>query len=719
MVAVVALAVGLAVGFVAGASRDAPTARGASPRAAEPIAREPLPDVRPTGDSALASALRELPVPAVERGNGTITGRVARTDGTPVPGVTVRATYQPRNHWRERADGPPPPPDIEEEVRRFVARLQRDRMTTVDTTTDRDGRYSLAGLVDGTYSVLGYLAGYRLTPLGHEAWQAKPGSTVDFQAEPVVEVSFDVLLPDGTPAQEATISFKTQRGTSSQAWGREEPRLLVAPGSYACDAEVSGEGRSDEASLDLREGAPAPPVLLRLKSRPGLRGTVSCARDLPFQHMSVYALAFVTEKPPGAEPLVSDGRSAWVQRGGRYQLPDLPRGRYLVGAGVDRIILVTRIVDIADRMETCDFAIETIDPSLYVVVRVFDPAGKPLRDVTFNTSYRVESGSSSGGSTVANRPDGSYLVFHHGHTMAEGGTYFVTAQSPVYGKKVASYKRGETAELLIRFGEPASLDVTVAGFAASEQAGALTVSLTRARSGENERFANPNESKALDSEGRVAFGPVEPGDYDVTLRIRASQHDTLPAGARRVTLAVGKNAVSLPMPRIQSLAVIDPDGKPGQSLALVPEAEGENNYWSRARARLDDERRALFSAVPEGRYQLRRDGGRFDGAMRVTIPGPAEITFRPAPFTAARVILSDADGAWAKAGFLDGDLIVAIDGDELESPEDLQLGMVLLRTKDKATVTILRAGGRVDLRVAPRELFSGEGRGGRVEWATR
>ncbi|MFI5402422.1 MAG: hypothetical protein ACHQ1G_05755, partial [Planctomycetota bacterium] len=59
-VAVLALAVGLGVGYLLGSTREAATPARAAPQA--PALPAPPPEVRPTGDTPLAQALRELPV---------------------------------------------------------------------------------------------------------------------------------------------------------------------------------------------------------------------------------------------------------------------------------------------------------------------------------------------------------------------------------------------------------------------------------------------------------------------------------------------------------------------------------------------------------------------------------------------------------------------------------------------------------------------------------
>lgn len=718
IVLLLVLATGLGVGYLLGVSKQ-PAAPARAGHAPLPL-REPPPAIRPAGDTSLAKALRDLPLPHVDGGSGTITGRITRPDGTPVAGVTVSATASTDHEGRVLADGPPPPPDIEEEVRRFVADLQQRQMSAVEAVTGSDGRYALSGLTDRAHDVQGYLAGFRVGAVpGTDSSRARPGATVDFTADAVVEVAFEVLLPDGATVPDATIHLKWGSTSSAHPWSRDGPRIRVSPGNYVCTAE-HGEGdyRSDPVPLELREGAPAlPTVLLRLRSRSGIRGTLSLTKDFPFPDASVCALAYTGEKAPDAALLGEQGKQDWTtaDRGFRYQILDLPAGRYLVGVELGLAVVTTRVVDVGDRIETCDFAIDAIDPGLYVALRVLDPAGKPVLDATFGTGYRSDGRSSfSSGGTMAMRPDGSYVVFHHAHSGEEGGTYFITAESPRYGKKEVGYRRAETKELVVRFLEAATVELAISGFASSEHAGALTVGLTSATTGED-AFGRWSDTQAPDPEGRITLGPVETGDYDLTLYAgRGERWEALPAETRRITLVPGKNAVSLPMPRLYSLAVADPEGKPGGSLALDIEAR----HGMSLRARLDDTGRAVFAPLPEGRYQLRR-GDDATGAMRVTLPGPAEIVFRPQPYNALRVTVTDAGSVWAKAGFQDGDMVVAIDGDELESLDELRLAHAALPAKDRVTLAVLRGGSRIELRVNARELFGGSATGGRVEWATR
>jgi hypothetical protein len=691
---VLALAVGLGVGYLLGASGGTvPPARAAS--SAPP---EPSPESR--GRTPFEEALPAFPSGPVERGTGTITGRALRADGAPLSGVTVRGTPSPVRR------------DPDEGVRRLVADLEARHAGIVEAVTGSDGGYTLAGLAGRPYDVSARLAGYRFTS---DVPRARPGGTVNFRAQEALEISFDVTMPDGTPAPDATIHLKAGGRTTAYAWSREAPRVLLPLGNFLCFAE-HGEGscRSEETPLLVR--APAPPmVFLRLNGRTGLRGAVFFGKDLMFEDVSVKAMTFTGRDPPDPARLEdADGHSDWAtaDRGFRYQLLDLPPGRYLVGVEIQSTIVATKVVDVGDGIGTCDFVIEALDPSLFVVVRVLDPKGDPVADPTFELGYRSEgSSSSSGGNEFPMQPDGSYLVVHHSSGRKPGGTWWIAAESETHGRKEVEYKRGDVKEIVIRFGETATVELTIAGFAGADGADMLTAALVPAAADASDRFHHGMDSTAPDAEGCVRLGPVETGEYDVTLYTGSEDRMRLRAGTKRVTLVPGANPVTMPMPRLYTVTVRDPERKP-DTLTSLEAPDG--NYFDGVADEVD---RVVFTALPEGRYRLARTDDA-TGAMRITLPGPTEVVFRKQPFDAFRVIFENPENAWANAGFLDGDLIVAVDGNELDSPEELRTAEAALRAADKATLGILRAGGRVTLTVNPKELFADD-LGAWIEWSIR
>ena len=71
------------------------------------------------------------------------------------------------------------------------------------------------------------------------------------------------------------------------------------------------------------------------------------------------------------------------------------------------------------------------------------------------------------------------------------------------------------------------------------------------------------------------------------------------------------------------------------------------------------------------------------------------------PFTPAEVGEVQADSPAAAAGLVPGDRIVAVDGDPIESFEELQ-AIVRGHPEQTLTFTIERAGERLDVRMTPR-----------------
>jgi S1-C subfamily serine protease len=105
--------------------------------------------------------------------------------------------------------------------------------------------------------------------------------------------------------------------------------------------------------------------------------------------------------------------------------------------------------------------------------------------------------------------------------------------------------------------------------------------------------------------------------------------------------------------------------------------------------------------------------------MRITLPGPAEVVYKPQPHDAMRVMVSDPEDPLAIAGFEDADVIVAIDGKQWESAEELEAACEALPAKETATLSLLRCGVAMQLRIKPKELFGEYGVAGRFLWALR
>ena len=86
-------------------------------------------------------------------------------------------------------------------------------------------------------------------------------------------------------------------------------------------------------------------------------------------------------------------------------------------------------------------------------------------------------------------------------------------------------------------------------------------------------------------------------------------------------------------------------------------------------------------------------------AMRLTVAGDSEVRFEEALLDALRVSIRDSSGALARAGLRDGDLIVMIDGKEIESHARASVLLAAAPGAGTTPVVVLRAGARLPLDV--------------------
>lgn len=711
---VVALAVGGGIGYLYGVSRsDGSHARAAAPRTGTSPATPER--IRPHGDSDLARALRALPLPQVGLGSGRIAGTVRDEEGNGVASVTVRAVRVFDQPPRNDDGSPPATPDLEAAVGEFVHDFQRRAMTTVEAVTDSDGKYVLEGLAaNAEYTLRAYLVEHEVRPAGSSPkYRFRPGETADWIARSVASLRVDVLLPDGRRPDSALIHCKRGNETSTRMWNQGRPEIRLVPGRYELSATAKDgpeEFKADAVGYEVSPGRNERTAVFRLRGSPGIRGEVRFKNGMKFRTARVYALRFAGDTPPSEEQLSKRGKETWVWfgEGGdkSYAFQDLPPGRYLVGVGARRGILFhTEVADVGNRMTTCDLEVTRIDPEDYVVLHVFGPNGEPVTDLDIDTSYETSTSSSSGGGTWARRDDGAYIVFHHGHDFEDGGTYKIEATSKEYGRKSVSYKRGETHELEIHFRAAAQMEVEVRGFADHPHATSFTFALIA------KDDDSPVQSKAPDATGALTLGPLETGEYELVTYVSEEAHERIVAERQAVTLRPGTNRITVALPRLYPLTIM---ADAGTQLLLSRIDDAERGRMAK---KCNDNGRAAFAALPAGRYQI-LSWGPGGGQMEVTLPGPALVTFKPGKLDALRVTVTDPAGTIAKAGFQDGDLVIALGGKEFENLSQLQMLMASAMGKKEVTFTVLRGGQQLELTVKIQDMMRGA-QGGRLDPAKR
>jgi hypothetical protein len=343
----------------------------------------------------LAAVLESLPPLPVERGTGTITGRVLAADGSPLEGALVRASAQWPQDWRGSSlthGEPPPERTLEELVRARIEELRRAFGNRIVTRTDAEGRYVLSGLVDTQYYVVAYLQGFALEPSGRVV---KPGATLDFRASPLLDVPVVVLEPDGRMAASATVHVMSENDGHAReaAWSPAVPNLPLRSGRHTLWATAGEQYDSNQVRTTIAGDAPLAPVTMQLKVRAGILGRILVPADeAPFS-LEVYVLQVKPGTRPDPKLLRSAGTSQSAWEGNQYSFSafQLQPGTYAVGVGWSRDrIDVIEVVEAAGGDVSVDLRLPPPDPTDHM--RRMEgrwtprPSGPPRSDEAAGTS---------------------------------------------------------------------------------------------------------------------------------------------------------------------------------------------------------------------------------------------------------------------------------------------------------------------------------------------
>ncbi len=730
LAALVGMAMGLAVGLVLGTSENAPSANAsAAAVSAGPGAAHPVEPVQPTARTAErrraeggVSSTADAAAMPVLRGEGRITGRVHDHAGAPIAGVRVVAV--PVRKAAKRGDeGRAGPPTLEEEQRDVAERHRWRETNSRECTTGEDGLYTLDGLADEAHEITAWRAGYTLRPSGRgEHGPEKPGGKRDFLAMAVVGVRVAVLLPDGTPAQEATVTWKQDEHdgweNDSVSWTAADPVVPLRSGGFAFTASAGphGEFRSDTQNVVLAPGDAPPEVTLRCLPRAGIAGRVTYAsKERP---AGVRVLSLRVEPGTDADPTqlaVLRERGQTVEGDGKFALLDLAPGRYLVGAVVrGGIVIATATVEVAGNLVVQDLAVPALDVTDHVIVRVVGPDGAPLRDVRFTTGRNAGDNGSSGTTEAVTLPDGSYRVPHHDPTEAnsswsggdEGAVrpedvkWWVRADSRSLGAREARYRPGVDRELTIQYPAPAKLDLLVRGGESGNVAGRLAAGLEATASKDDDlqpewMHQHDENTEELDASARCTLVAGEAGTYRLSLWSRTGDthaYNSRILGRWPVTLAAGENSLEIDLPVLRDLVVTADEPAKLDDMSLRRWDDVLRRWeWAGECTRTGD--RKVYPGLPAGRYRLESP----DGEMQLALPVAGEVRFRPRPYNALRVTASGPESCAAKSGLQPDDLVVAIDGAEFEGLLQLEAAVAAAKTRDSARLTVLRGTQRLEV----------------------
>jgi PDZ domain-containing protein len=685
-----------------------------------------------------SEATRDAPRAVKVAGAKVIRGRIVDVDGRPVAGVTVRTGREDDGRGDASSGGfgkAAPPESLDAAVHRAVARFYSRQADLREVATDRDGNYQFDGLRDGLWWVAAWSQGFDVNARGRGEddegdAQVRPDATLDFVATPVIEVPIAVVMPDGSPAPRAAIAMTgkgRRESTRSVVWSAAHRTVGLLPGRWQLQATLGDpiEGPSHPEYLDsesqaveIAAGGETPLVTLRLKSSPGIRGEVRFSGVVPSSdQVSVKLMRITAGASPDLLALArrneAENRS---QRGLRYFFKDLAPGRYLLG--VSRrwrgSIVDHAIVDVEQGVAERDLELPPIDPANCLILTATDAEGRTVEDLSFNRRVDHDNSSTSGGIDGERLPDGSfrfslddlYDVYDAGidpgrstttGEWPEGTSVTLTVNSKRCGQKRLDLKPAQRRADVV-FGAPARLLVTVAGVQGSGFEGRLDVALVEHR--DEHEFGsrwNPANGEELSADRTATFGPLDPGDYDVQLRLAHAGGENAwkyVVASAPISLVAGENRTTVAMPALYSLTIEVPADVDDRTVQCYRK-ESENDGTSMGQASVDATRHASFENLPEGTYEVSCGGESM--SVRVPVSGPVRLQSKP--LDALRVYIQDEEGRLARSGLKDGDLIHRVDGTDFKTSADFEKAIGARLSNKSIVFTITRGGRDVELTV--------------------
>jgi len=555
---------------------------------------EPLPpDVR--------SLVERAHVAAVGTGTGRITGTVLDDTGAPVAGAVFTAI--PLGHpqapqRRTRGWEPGKDHSLEEVALDAVEAELWQRQTRCQATSGPDGTYAIKGLLGCAYRLFAHHPGFELSPRA-QVHQVMPGSSVDWLGRAVIEIPVEVVAPDGGPATSAYVYWKLGEGSrGGVGWGPTDKSVRVPRQATALFAQAMTDAsvRSAEVEIHPVPGEAHPPVVLRMEGRPGLRVVVQPPTGFLLPWIEVRARLLAPGEVPDPSTMESSTLSnhAVPMQGMRAEWFDIEPGRYLVAARWSNRVLAHTVVEVGSTVAEATLAVPPPDPSKHLLVQVLGPGDAPVTgNVSLSRSRKGEHESRSGGVQALHRSDGTFFVPLDDPDYPNDGNHSLCVIGHEFGQFETSFDPQDPMPIVVRFKEPATVDVRVRGYVGSGLEGKLQAALGGLHGG--------RENKVV--EGGVArdLGPVQPGDSELSLLVREGQYSWVVA-REPIRLESGANEASIAVPTLHTVVVRCPGAEAGARVLLRPR-DLSTGYFHLQHP-LDADKTTTFEHLPPGTYQL-------------------------------------------------------------------------------------------------------------------
>ncbi len=157
------------------------------------------------------------------------------------------------------------------------------------------------------------------------------------------------------------------------------------------------------------------------------------------------------------------------------------------------------------------------------------------------------------------------------------------AYSERYGEKTVAMPSAAAGELRIDMLEPASLDVTITGYAGTNLEGRLRVEAKPLSAKESQkRVYYSRDDHSVGPDGKVTLKPLQPGRYRVDILYSQERWNGSSLDHQDVDVAPGANAVTIAAPAVYSLSVVVA-GEADAQLNMQMIGGSGDERWSRAK----------------------------------------------------------------------------------------------------------------------------------------
>ncbi len=700
--------------------------------------------LRASAQEATRGALARLDaLPLAAEGpeeTGVITGLVIDRAGAPIRGVRVVAN-------RHNSAAVPTNLEIGGEwqgVRSFAdelgdqaVRLAAQRAGQRTALSDDGGRFTIPGIGDGLYRLEAFKEGVEFRHAGASSgrhggrlWRAG-GTSARIIGTPTQSVHLDVRLEDGTALDEAKVEVKysvrdpfhpvfiewmrgdTALQVSSRpgriralAHGPNSSKLTNAPQEYASEWVSFGPGAPQRG-----------PVLLEVRPR-GLLGVRVDVVDDTASTLD-HQIKVRVEGPHGnVGELITRGTHWWFEGVSPGQVTIKARRQ---GQAED---IASTTANFDGRWGTERLAVDVPTP---VIVSCIGPDGTLPCDVTFElrgleNRTRLQARLRAPGEyAMAVTPKLQLLrEIQRSHSASLGtqldgrGNYTLVGQSGLLGE-VHAPVTDETSTVTLAFDPPASLLLTIAVEAPTEfraQLDGLADDGVKSEWRHLKRRPRLRSGQpaplTFEADGTLLLTGLQPGVHLVTVSSERERSYTLPGAddlprdpitvTAALSIQAGKNAHEVTIPERFELQVHAPDHPVGTQLRLrsTDPPLGRDDIAEPHRSVLDDQHGAVIERVPQGTYSLLvnwRDGS---SRREVTVPGPA-ITLQRTELRGFRITRVRPGGLAVSAGLQNGDLLVEVDGQPVDSRSMERLRLDVGRRQP--TLTVERDGARHELKL--------------------